>query len=424
MITREEIVNKTIRLYKMLKTSNEDLSKIGESFKDSNLFKNISNIAENDERLFLNNILDDQDRCFNPLFFLMLTSEFLKTIRGTEILSEIIVNLNLLQFQNNCNHKDNEIIYKQGFSTYFPIYNQKEISFCKSCFIDYYEKKIFNNIPHIEDNDIVGVGVSGEKDSMAALKAICELRKKSKLDNFELIVNFIDEGIRGQDGTIPYRETCEKKVRKICDSYNLPLKIHRYEEIFGFTIDGLYNFGLNPCNYDSQLMGVVSRKFAYENKITKLLTNLTETEAFQFSILALEGLKFNLMPFSPKIISKTKIKDHKFLNYSIMLNLRNEENITYLKCTNTEYNSTIKCPYHHFNIGKLNNPLINQMEIVHPGAITFFNEGLNKLILQGKRNKITRTSFNFCPNCGLPSLSGFGKDCIVCKLRKKLEEKN
>ncbi|NVM02183.1 MAG: hypothetical protein HWN67_07595 [Candidatus Helarchaeota archaeon] len=424
MRNEKQIIDKSIKLFNLLELSDEDKKLIGNLYLNSSAFGNLSNFTEKDNRIFLKSVLKDQDRYFNPLFFIMASSVLLRTIRSTEILSEIIVNLNLLQFQKKCNHRDYRKVYKKRFSTYFPVYKEKEISLCEKCFIDYFETKIAKNLPHIDDNDIVGMGVSGEKDSMAALKAICELIKKSKIKNFKLIIFFIDEGLKGPSGKTNYREICEESVKKICNFYGLPLKIYRYQDLFGFTIDDLYKMGYNPCNSDSRLMSIVANKFAYENKITKSFVNLTENESFQFACLTLEGIKFNLMGFSPAIISKIKINNHRFMNYIINLNIKDEENRNYLECTDTQYNSTVKCPYGQYNIGKLNSPLINKMEEIHPGAITNFNDGLNILISKGKKTKkVRKTRVKFCPVCKFPSLSGFSRDCFICNMKKEVKNK-
>ncbi|MHA1298312.1 MAG: hypothetical protein ACTSO9_02595 [Candidatus Helarchaeota archaeon] len=424
MKNKEKIIEMTINLYNSLKLSEVDKEFIGNLYSKSSLLGNLPEFNEENNHKFLDSILKNEDRYFNPFFFLMASSELLKTIRTTELFSELILNLSLLQFQTNCNHLEDEIIYKKRFSTYFPIYNEKEVTFCDKCFINYFEMKIRDNLPIFTVKDIVGIGVSGEKDSMAALKAIGELKRKSIIKNLNLIVCFIDEGIRGPNGLIPYRENCEENVKRLCKLYKFPLKIYRYRDIFGFTIDDLYKAGLNPCNFDSQLMSIVSKKFAFENKITKSLGILTENESFQFACLTLEGLKFNLTPFSPIQMSKTKISNHKLENFSIMLNIKDEENRLYLKHTKTQYNSSIKCPYNRFNIGKLNSVLVNKMEEIHPGAITNFNNGIIKLSEQlSKTKKIHKTRVKFCPNCNLPSLGGFQKDCVVCKLKKELENK-
>ena len=423
MQIEEETIKLTLKLYDSLKVSNEDLEKIGELLSNSPSFKKISNLDDLSNIEFIKKILSEKEFYINPLFFIMAASELNKWQFTSNLMSKIVVNSELLDFPGNCKHKEDEIIYRRKFANKIPIHGETEITFCKNCFIEYYEEKIRQNLPSIEPNDKLGIGVSGEKDSTAALKAICELKRKNKIKIPEITVCFIDEGIHGVEGDIQYRETCEIFVRKICEEYGLNLKIYRYKEIFGFNIDDLYTIGYNPCRMDSQLMDIVSRIFIHENKITCSFGNLTEDESFQLGLLGLEGLKFNMPPVRPNKMSKLKINGHKSKSFNIAYNLRDEENRIYLACTNTEYNSKIKCPYGEYNVGKSYSSLIKEMENTHPGAISSFNDALDNLV--GKitqKERIGKNRVKFCPKCKLPSISSYRKSCLNCQLKQELEE--
>jgi tRNA(Ile)-lysidine synthase TilS/MesJ len=402
---------------KLLNLSDQDFEKIGKLFENSVFFRAIPKIDKEDSNSFFNSIFSDLLNYLDPKYFMIANLEFTKTVYGSELLAELMVNLDLLPYQNNCDHKENEIIYRKKNSTYFPIYKEKEITFCCRCFIEYYQKKLNQNLPKIDKNDTVGIGVSGEKDSMAALKAVLELRK-----DFNLIVFFVDEGITGPNSNIDYRKICEEKVVELCKENNIPLKIYRYKEIFGFTIDELYKLGYNPCHFDSQLLSIIANKFVYDNNISIMLSNRTEDEILQLNLLALEGSKFNLRPVSQNIKSFTKFIDHEYDSYNIVHNIKGEENKLYLQCTNTDYNSTIKCPYGSYNMGKLNKNLVNGMECAHPGAIRIYNDSLNKFFKNSTR-KIKNKPFieiRFCEICKLPTLSTLKKECLVCSLKKRI----
>ncbi|MHA1232337.1 MAG: hypothetical protein ACTSRP_15435 [Candidatus Helarchaeota archaeon] len=421
-----KLLDMSKKLFNSLNLSESDLAQFADLYLDSNFFKNIDSIHEEDLDQFLANTIKNIEKYNDSKFFLIFCNELVKKTKGSEIFSKLVVNLKLLENKLECKHDKSQIIYRKKFSTYFPIYYEAEIDYCSECFKKYYQNKILKNLPEINDNDNIGIGVSGEKDSMASLKAICELGLKP-------FVYFVDEGLKGPNGKSDYRKICEKSVEKICKQYGLNLTIYRFQEVFGFTIDELYKSGFNPCSIDARLMGVLSRKFIIDNKITKILTNRTEDEILQLMLLSIEGSKFNLIPTYQSSSHTIKLNDLKCYFRNIQFNIPGIENEIYLKCTNTEYNNTIECPYHKFNLGKLNKNLVKKMEEAHPGATVFFNEAFSNLLkklLDKQKSSIDNTGspnfiveYKICNKCGFPTLTGSNTNCIVCNYREKLGKK-
>ena len=72
--------------------------------------------------------------------------------------------------------------------------------------------------------DLIGVGVSGGKDSIDLLFVLNEL-------GYNIIAITIDEGIKGyRNETIPF-------VKKLCKKLSIPLHIYSFKEELGKTLD-------------------------------------------------------------------------------------------------------------------------------------------------------------------------------------------
>ena len=89
----------------------------------------------------------------------------------------------------------------------------------------------------IEDGDKIAVGVSGGKDSVLLLKALCGLKTFYPKD-FEIVAITLDMRFNNVDGDF-------SEIKKICDEYNVHYEIRRTE-----LFDIIFNVRKesNPCS--------------------------------------------------------------------------------------------------------------------------------------------------------------------------------
>lgn len=118
---------------------------------------------------------------------------------------------------------------------------------CKECFFLVFEEEIHHTIV---TNDLfkrgekVAIGASGGKDSTVLAHVMTTLNKRYDYGlNLELLS--IDEGIIG------YRDDSLETVKKNQITYELPLKIVSYKELYGWTMDEIVKvIGLtNNCTF-------------------------------------------------------------------------------------------------------------------------------------------------------------------------------
>ncbi|BBL45652.1 tRNA-5-methyluridine(54) 2-sulfurtransferase [Nanobdella aerobiophila] len=120
---------------------------------------------------------------------------------------------------------------KCSFCNNNAIYRYKDLYYCKDHFIKYFEEKTIKTIEKyslIKEGDIIGVGVSGGKDSNALLYF---LNKYTEYFNIKVYGVHIDEGIKG------YRDKDTLKLLEIARLYNIEIKIYKFEDYFNTRLE-------------------------------------------------------------------------------------------------------------------------------------------------------------------------------------------
>ena len=121
-----------------------------------------------------------------------------------------------------CDRCENESAYSRKYSGE---------SLCTECFSNSILRKTAKTISKynmIKNGELVCVGVSGGKDSLALLDI---LKKMSDTHNFEIVAVTIDEGIPG------YRDEALEIVTEFCKKLDVKLKIYSYKNLFDLTLE-------------------------------------------------------------------------------------------------------------------------------------------------------------------------------------------
>ena len=121
-----------------------------------------------------------------------------------------------------CDRCENESAYSRKYSGE---------SLCSECFSNSILRKTAKTISKynmIKNGELVCVGVSGGKDSLALLDI---LKKMSDTHNFEIVAVTIDEGIPG------YRDEALEIVTEFCKKLDVKLKIYSYKNLFDLTLE-------------------------------------------------------------------------------------------------------------------------------------------------------------------------------------------
>ena len=121
---------------------------------------------------------------------------------------------------------------KCGRCDYEAAYSRKYSgeNLCSSCFSNSILQKTAKTISKynmIQNGDVVGVAVSGGKDSLSLLHV---LKKMSESHNFKLRALTIDEGIPD------YRDEALEIVKNFCNKLGVEYRSYSYKDLFDLTL--------------------------------------------------------------------------------------------------------------------------------------------------------------------------------------------
>jgi len=113
---------------------------------------------------------------------------------------------------------------------------------CQPCFFEAFELEVHHTITSnnlFKPGERVAIAASGGKDSTVLAHCMTLLNKRYNY-GLDLFLLSVDEGITG------YRDDSLETVKKNRETYEIPLKIVSYEELYGWTMDQIVKeIGLN-----------------------------------------------------------------------------------------------------------------------------------------------------------------------------------
>lgn len=273
---------------------------------------------------------------------------------------------------------------------------------CASCFIDYYERRVEETVKKykmFEQDEVVGVAVSGGKDSGSLL--YCLRKVFPKLGILALHINL---GIKG------YSDHCEAKVKELVDTLGVELKVERLKDR-GFTIDDftktVYRRELcSPC-------GIIKRHVLDEMAIkagVKVLAtghNLDDTVGtmlttfFAGDFTQLVRLKPVLHPRHP--LQTRKVKP--------LVRMTELEDYLYALYRDVPIRSR-SCPR---SLGTRSRETKDLLEKLSEGNLGFRYQALSlflKRLIPMIEDKVKQPELKSCKSCGFPSSLDV---CAYCK---------
>ncbi|MEM4397261.1 MAG: TIGR00269 family protein [Candidatus Woesearchaeota archaeon] len=285
-----------------------------------------------------------------------------------------------------------------------PIYN----NLCKKHFINYFENKVKNTIKKynlLKKNEKVCVAASGGKDSSSLLYLLNKLGY-----NVEALA--IDEGIKG------YRDKTLEDLKKICQKYNIKIRIESFEKNFSLNLDNLVVNEKRPCS----ACGILRRRLLnlYSKNYDVIATGHNLDDESQAILMNLFKGNIDLLKRLGPITGEEK---NRTINQKIGFTKRikpfyfcSEKEIliySFLNKLDVNYN---ECP-HVFNSFRAKvRDYLNELESKKKG--TKLNIVKWFLNLKFKKNK---GHINYCKLCGEPSSNEI---CNVCNYLSKLEKIN
>ena len=299
-----------------------------------------------------------------------------------------------------CDRCENESAYSRKYSGE---------SLCSECFSNSILRKTAKTISKynmIKNGELVCVGVSGGKDSLALLDI---LKKMSDTHNFEIVAVTIDEGIPG------YRDEALEIVTEFCKKLDVKLKIYSYKNLFDLTLEESLEMREDEKTSSCAICGTFRRRAldhaAEEIGADVIATGHNLDDGIQtFLINTLSGDTNKIGWMNPE---KNSMKIRKIKPFSAIY----ESEIVFYAFTNNLPFQSEPCPHMNEGIRTEIREFLNSIEDQHSGIKNNMYRSIIKIseVMKDASFKEKRV----CSNCGNECT---GKICAVCNMITDLKK--
>ena len=299
-----------------------------------------------------------------------------------------------------CDRCENESAYSRKYSGE---------SLCSECFSNSILRKTAKTISKynmIKNGELVCVGVSGGKDSLALLDI---LKKMSDTHNFEIVAVTIDEGIPG------YRDEALEIVTEFCKKLDVKLKIYSYKNLIDLTLEESLEMREDEKISSCGICGTFRRRAldhaAEEIGADVIATGHNLDDGIQtFLINTLSGDTNKIGWMNPE---KNSMKIRKIKPFSAIY----ESEIVFYAFTNNLPFQSEPCPHMNEAIRTEIREFFNSLEEKHVGIKNNMHNSVLKIsqIMNESSDKEKR----ICEKCGNECS---GKTCSVCNMITNLKK--
>jgi len=278
-------------------------------------------------------------------------------------------------------------------------------TFCHSCFVKYYEKRVKRTIAKhkmFTKKDLIGVGVSGGKDSIDLLYVLYKL-------GYNLVAITIDEGIRSyRNETIPF-------VKKLCRELGVPLHIYSFKKEIGKTLDEIVKKKKrHACSYCGVFRRHLLNKAARELGCDYLAVGHNLDDEAQTIMMNFFHSELDRMARSGAVTGVTRSK--LFVpRVKPLREISEKENVVYALLKGLEY-ADVECPYVRDSLRADVREALNFLENKHPGVKIGLVHSFDKMLPFLKENFGKEQKLKKCKVCGEVTS---GEVCKVCEFIKE-----
>ncbi len=299
-----------------------------------------------------------------------------------------------------------------------PLYttdSRSKKGYCKQHFVETFEirvRKAITKYNMLSENDQIGLGFSGGKDSIALLHVFHKVL--NRFPESKLIAITVDEGIKG------YRDDSIPLTREITEKYNIQHEIISFPEIYGYNLDQIVeksrksNLSLSPC----AICGILRRRAlnirARELRVSKIATahNLDdEAQSIIMNLMRGDSLKFIRL-------ARTPIQKYQGMPPRIrpFVHVNEPEIVLYAHAEGLKYHS-YPCPYADSAMRNDIRNFLSSMEIKRPSTLINIVNAHDSVSKHFPRIGNLKPPF-LCKKCGEISTR---EVCPACLLMEKLE---
>lgn len=291
-----------------------------------------------------------------------------------------------------CDWCENTTVYSRKYSGE---------NLCSDCFSKSIVRKTAKTISKykmINGGDVVGVAVSGGKDSLSLLHT---LKQISLNHDFTLRAITIDEGIPG------YRDEALEIVRNFCDKIQVEHYVYSYKELFGTTLEQSLEIREKKKISSCSICGILRRRAidfgAKDLGVDRIATGHNMDDFIQtFIINLLSGDTSKIGWMDPELSNNKTRKIKPFCEIY-------ENEVVFYAFTNDIPFQSEECPHMNEGIRTEIRNFLNSLEKNHIGIKNNMYKSILKVssILRDEPGKIWKN----CSKCGTECT---GDVCAVC----------
>ena len=272
---------------------------------------------------------------------------------------------------------------------------------CSECFTNSLVRKTAKTVSKykmIQRGDVVGVAVSGGKDSLSLLHV---LKQISLSHDFTIKAITIDEGIP------EYRDEALQIVSDFCKKLQVPHKIYSYKDLFGTTLEESLESRSNDKISSCSICGVLRRRAidfaAKELGVDVIATGHNMDDFLQtFIINLLSGDTKKKGWMDPDLPNNKERRMKPFCEIS-------ENEIVFYAFTNEIPFQSEECPHMNEGIRTDIRNFLNLLENNHSGVKNNMYKSILKISSMTKHSN--NKEWRVCSRCGAECT---GKMCSVC----------
>lgn len=258
----------------------------------------------------------------------------------------------------------------------------------------------------IQNGDVVGVAVSGGKDSLSLLHV---LKKMSESHNFKIIAITVDEGIPN------YRDEALEIVRNFCNNLDVEYRSYAYKDLFDLTLEESLELRENEKTSSCSICGVLRRRAidfgAKDLDVDVIATghNLDDVlQTFIINVLSGDTNKIGWMEPATSTNGMRKIKPFCEIY---------ENEIVFYAFTNEIPFQSEQCPHMNEGIRTEIREFLNSLENQHSGIKNSMYGSIMRLVSIVKNANFKQR--RICQKCGNECT---GEICSVCTMLVNLKQ--
>jgi uncharacterized protein (TIGR00269 family) len=278
---------------------------------------------------------------------------------------------------------------------------------CNEHFIIYFEKRVKKEMRKqgtTDPNSIIGVAVSGGKDSLVALKVINDMFMNRS--NIKVLALSVDEGIKN------YRNESLNAAKKYCKKIDVEHYIVTFKDEIEYSMDEISKKKtiLGACSYCGVFRRICLNTLAKKLKLTKLATGHNLDDVSQSILMNFVNADIEKLA---RLGPHTKVQPGLIPRIMPLKVIPENENALYAILNEIEFHDGI-CPYSTEALRGVFKEIIYDLENKNPGTRHSILRSY-ELIKEQIQMKFPPSKLKSCERCGEPTAHMLCKACEMIK---------